>query len=93
MHIPLYAYVLKFMLSLDKMQNTSPLMCPSFKILGKSILKDIQAFDTVHIVLYIGSSGPVVECLNKFNMLQSTTRPLGQNTRYTELCVQYEKLE
>ena len=45
------------------------------------------------VVLYIGCSGPVVECLNKFNMKQLTTRPLGQSTRYTELCVQYEKLE
>ena len=53
----------------------------------------IQAFHTVCIDLYIGCSGPVGECLNKINMRQSTTRPLGQNTRYTELCVQYEKLE
>ena len=52
----------------------------------------IQAFHTVCIVLHIGCSGPVVECLNKINMNQSTTRPLGQKTRYTKLCVQYEKL-
>ena len=63
------------------------------KINKQSILKVIQAFHTVRIDLYIGCSGPVVECLNKVNMLQSTTRPLGQNTRYTELCVQNEKLE
>ena len=36
------------------------------------------AFHTVRIVLFIGCSAPVVECLNKINMLQSTTRPLGQ---------------
>ena len=30
------------------------------------------------------TSSPVVECLNKINMLQSTTRPLGQNTRYIQ---------
>ena len=53
----------------------------------------LSAFHTVVIVLYIGCSGPVVECLNQINMLQSTTRPLCQNTRYTELCLQYEKLE
>ena len=47
----------------------------------------IQAFHTVRIVLYIGCSGPVVEILNKINMKQSTTGPLGQNTRYTELCI------
>ena len=34
------------------------------------------------IVLYIRCSGPVVKFLNKINMKQSTTRPLGQNTRY-----------
>ena len=33
-----------------------------------------QAFHTERIVLYIGCSGRVVECLNKINMKQSTTR-------------------
>ena len=36
-------------------------------------MKVIQAFHTVRIVLYIRCSGPVVECLNKINMLQSAT--------------------
>ena len=45
--------------------------------------------ENVHIVLYIGCSGPVVECLNKINMLQSTTQLVGHKTHYTELCVQY----
>ena len=76
----IFAYVQEFMLTFDAIQNTSPLMCTKFEIYGQ-------------IVLYIGWSGPVVECLNKINMLQSTTRPLGQNTRYAELCVQYETLE
>ena len=40
-------YVLKFMLTLDKMQNTSPLMWTKFEILGQSILKVIQALHTV----------------------------------------------
>ena len=87
------AYVLEFMLTFDKMQNTNPLMCTKFEIWGKSILEIIQAFHTVRIVLYIGYSSPVVECLNKINMKQATTRPLGQNTRYTDLCEQYEHLE
>ena len=75
------------------MQKTSPLVCTKFAIRGQNRLKVIQSFHTVHIFLYIGCSGLVVECLNKINMLQSTTRPLGQNTRYIDLCVQYEKLE
>ena len=28
----IFAYVLEFMLTFDKMQNTSPLMCTKFKI-------------------------------------------------------------
>ena len=72
-----FAYVLECMLTFGKMQNTSPLMCTKFKIWRQSVLKVIQAFHTVRIFLYIGCSGPVVECLNKINMLQSTTRPLG----------------
>ena len=89
----MFAYVLEFILTFNKMQNTSPLKCTKFEICGQSILKVIQAFHDVRIVLYIGCSGPVVECLYKINMLQSTTRPLGLNTRYTDLCVQDEKLE
>ena len=87
------AYVLEFMLMFDKMQDINPLICTKFEIGGQSILEVIQAFHTVRIVLYIGCSGPVVECLNKINMKQPTTQPLGQNTRYTGLCIQYEKLE
>ena len=56
------------MLTLDKMQSTSPLMCTKFEILRQSILKVIQVFHTGHIVLYIGCSGPVVKGLNKSNM-------------------------
>ena len=89
----MFAFVLEFMLTVDKMQNTNPLLCTKFEIWGKSILEVIQAVHTVCIVLYIGYSAPVVECLNKINMKQATTLPLGQNTRYTELCVQYEHLE
>ena len=88
-----FAYVLEFMLTFDKMQNNSPLLCAKFEILGQSILNAIQAFHTVHIALYIGCSGPVVKCLNEIILLQSMTRPRGQNTRYTEPCVQYEELE
>ena len=59
------AYVLEFMLTFDKMQNTSPLMCTKFETWGQSILKVIQAFHSVCIVLYIGCSGPVVKCQYK----------------------------
>ena len=60
-----FAYVLEFMFTFDKMQTTSPLMCTKFEILGQSILKVIQVFHTVRIVLYIGCSGQVIEWLNK----------------------------
>ena len=91
----MFAYVLEFMLTFDKMQNTNPLMCTKFGIWGQGILEVIhmiQAFHTVRIVLYIGCSGPVVECLNKIKMKQSTTQTPGQNTQYTELSVQYEEV-
>ena len=89
----MFAYILKFMLTFHKMQNTNLVMFTKFEIWGQSILEVIQAFHTVRIVLYTGFSGPVVECLNKIIMKPSTSRPLGQNIRFTELCVQYEKLE
>ena len=73
----IFIYVLQF----DKMQNTSPFMCTKFEIWAQSILKVIQSFHTVRIVLYIGCSSPVVEDLNKIKMLQLTTRSLGKNTR------------
>ena len=66
--------VLECMLTFDKILNTSTLVCKILEIRGQSILKVIQAFHTVRIVLYIGCSGPVVEDLNKIDMLQSTTR-------------------
>ena len=69
-----FAYVLELMLTFDKMQNTgSPLMYTKFEIWGQ-------------IVLYVGCSGPVVECLNKINMLLSTITGLEQpiyRTMYT----------
>ena len=40
-------YVLEFILTFDKMQNTSPLMCTKFEIQDENILKVIQAFDTL----------------------------------------------
>ena len=54
----IFVYVLEFMLSLDKMQNISILMCKKFRTWGQSILKVIQAFHTECIVLYIWCSGP-----------------------------------
>ena len=38
------AYVLECMLTFDKMQNTSPLMCTKLTIWGQSILKVIQNY-------------------------------------------------
>ena len=37
----IFAYVLEFMLTFDKMQNTNPLMCIKFEILGQGILEVI----------------------------------------------------
>ena len=45
------AYVLEFMLTLDKMQKISTLMCKKFEIREQTILKVIQAFRTVRIAL------------------------------------------
>ena len=73
-----FVNVLEFRLSFNQMQNTSPLMCTKFRNLRAEHFEIIQAFHTVRIVLYIGCSGPVVEDLNKINMLQSTTLSLGQ---------------
>ena len=53
-------YVLEFMLTLAEMQNNSTLMWRKFEIKGFSILKVIQALNTVHIGLHIGRSGPVI---------------------------------
>ena len=72
-----FAYVLQFMLTFDKMQNTNPLMCTEFEIWGQSILEDIQA---VRIVLYIGCTGPVVECLYE-TVNDPTTGPEHTHTR------------
>ena len=66
-------YVLEFMPTFNKMQNTGHLMCTKFKISGQSILKVIQTFPTVRIVLYIRYSDLEVEDQNKINKLQSTT--------------------
>ena len=72
-----FAYVLEFMLTFDKMQNTHPLMCTTFETSWQGTLEVIQSFHNVRIVLYMGCSCPGVECLNKINMNQWTTPPLG----------------
>ena len=77
-----FSYVLEFMITFDKMQNTIPLMCTNFEIREQNILKVIQSFHTICIILYIGCSDPVVECLNKINLLQSTTRQLQKNKMF-----------
>ena len=87
------AYILEFMLILAKMQNNSTLMWKKFEIWDWNILKVIQAFHNVFAVLYIGCSGPVVESSTATCWFYLVTRQLGQNARYTELWVEYEKLE
>ena len=52
------------MLTLDKMQSTSPLMC----IKVRNLEEVIPVFHTGRIVLYIRCSVPVVMGLNKSNM-------------------------
>ena len=78
------------MLTLTKMQNNSTLKWTKFEIWDRTFLKLIQAFHTVRIVLYIGCSGPVVGSLTATYWFYLDTWLLGQNTRYTELCEQYE---
>ena len=73
----MFAYFLEFMLTFDKMQNTSPLTRTKFELLGQSILKVIKALLSVRRVLYIECSATVVECLNKIKLFQSTVQPLG----------------
>ena len=72
----IFAYVLEVLLKFYKMQNTNPLMCTKFEIWGQSILEVIQAFHTLHIYRVFWPSS---QCLNKINMKQSTTRPLGRS--------------
>ena len=55
----MFVYVLEFMLTLD----ISTLTWEKLEIYGWSILKVIQAFHTVCLVLYIRCSGPVVGSL------------------------------
>ena len=47
----MFAYVWNFMVTLAKMQNNSNSMWKKFEIWGWRILKVIQAFHTVRIVL------------------------------------------
>ena len=56
-------YVLEFMFTLAKMQKNSTFMWKKFEIWAWSILKVIQAFHTVRILLYIRRFGPVIGSL------------------------------
>ena len=86
----MFTYVLEFMLTFDEMQNTNSLMCTKFEILGQSNFKAIQAFHTVRIVLYIGCSGPVVECLNKINIQNYAYSMKSLNNFQTALASVFE---
>ena len=74
-------------LVLVQLRKTRSCLTERLLVGRRELNQTIQAFHTVSIVLYIRCSGQVVEDLNKINKLQPTTRSLGQNTRYTELCV------
>ena len=67
------------MLTLTKVQNNCTLMCTNFEIWGLNILKVIQTFHTVRIVLYIGCSGPVVGSLTLFRHSTTTGAQLRHN--------------
>ena len=82
----IFAYVLEFILTFAKMQNNSTLKWKKFEIWGWSILKVIQAFHTVRIVLYIGCSGTVGGSLTTKYWFFSDSKLLGQNTWYTSFC-------
>ena len=56
----IFVYVLECLLSLDKMQTIGNLLYKQFEISEQSILKVIQVFHNVCIVLYIECSGPVI---------------------------------
>ena len=64
------------MLTSAKMQDNSTLMWKNFE----NILKVIQAFHTVRIVLNIGSSGPVVGSLTVSYWFYLDTQLLGHKT-------------
>ena len=52
-------YVLEYMFTLEKMLNTSTLMCKSSKLSVEHSNSGLS-FHTVRLVLYIGCSGPVI---------------------------------
>ena len=69
----MFPYVLEFMLTFDKMQNTSHLMCTEFEIWGQSILKVIQAFHTARV----GISGTTAKSRQRKFVPSSHTGPFA----------------
>ena len=73
-----FCLCLELMLTLDKMQNASPLMCTKFEIWGQSILTVIQAFRTIYMynsvyqVFWLCSGG-----YNKINMYAANDQITG----------------
>ena len=73
-----FVCVLELMLTLDKMLNISTLMCKKSKS-EQRILKVIQSFHPVCIVLYIRYSGPVIGSSTAYILIifrPSTTQTL-----------------
>ena len=85
----IFVYVLEFMLTLHKFQNSSSLMRTKFEIWrGQSISKVIQACHTctVRIVLYIGlwPSSQVSKKINMYSLNDPTTGP--EHPIYRTIC-------
>ena len=75
------------------MKNTNKWKNRQFCIFLLIICGDARRFVDVRIIRAVDGIVPLVEGLTISNILQSMTRSLGQNTRYTKPCVQYEILE
>ena len=74
------------------MQNYSTSMWTKFEIRGWIILKFLQAFHIVHIVLILGVLAQWSGQRLHTYWFYLDPRLLGQNTQYTELCVQFSSL-
>ena len=95
---PLFCFLIQWILHLLTITPTIVLTALGYEFIDNFFLvsampgmkkKNIRKCCLSHVNAYVKD---IVGCLNKINIMQSTTRSLGYNTRYTELCVQYEKL-
>ena len=77
----IFVYVMEFMLSIDKMQYISTLNVPKALNLRAEHFERFQAFHTVRIILYIGCSGPVIDCNILILFRHSTTGTMPLTTQ------------